>query len=273
VQNEPYENNVKGSFESSVVSDKEIFENILLVSTLGHRSRRRWTTVASFFFLFLVIGVLLLLPLWFTEDLPKPQLLTLLEAPPPPPPPPPPAAPAPAKIVKVASKIANSRLQTPSRIPPKVQMIKEDDAPPPAAVTSGVVGGVPGEIRGGQLGGVIGGIISSSSVSAVPTLPKPVPTAQRVRVSQGVINGLLIKRVEATYPSVAQEARIQGVVLLTAIIGKDGSVQRLQLVSGNPLLAPAAIAAVQQWRYKPFVLDGQPIEVETTITVTFHVRG
>ena len=272
VHNESCENNATRSFHSSAVSDAEIFENILLVSTLGQRSRRASATVTSFLLLSLVIGSLLLLPLWFTDELPKTQLLTFLEAPPPPPPPPPPAAPAPAKTVTVASNIANGRLHTPSRIPTKVPTINEDDAPPPAAVTTGVVGGLPGGIPGGQLGGVIGGIISSS-VSAVPTLSKPVATAQRVRVSQGVINGLLINRVEPTYPSLAQQARIQGVVLLTAIIGKDGSVQRLQVVSGNPLLAPAAIAAVQQWRYKPFVLNGQPVEVETTITVMFHVRS
>jgi protein TonB len=151
-------------------------------------------------------------------------------------------------------------------------MIQDDDAAPPVEITGGVVGGVPGGIPGGQLGGVIGGIIgSSSSISAVPTLPKP--AAQRVRVSQGVINGLLVNRVEPTYPGLAQQAHIQGVVVLAAIIGKDGSVQHLQVTSGHPLLAPAAIAAVKQWRYKPYVLNGEPVEVETTIMVTFHVRS
>ena len=151
-------------------------------------------------------------------------------------------------------------------------MIEEDDTPPPV-VTGGVVGGVPGGIPGGQLGGVIGGIVGSSSTVPIPTLSKPLPTVQRVRVSQGVINGLLINRVEPTYPRLAQEARIQGAVVLTAIIGRDGSVQHLQVISGHPLLAPAAIAAVKQWQYKPYTLNGVPVEVETTVTVTFHVRS
>ena len=60
--------------------------------------------------------------------------------------------------------------------------------------------------------------------------------------------------------------------MLTAIIAKDGSILRLQVVRGHPLLAPAAIDAVKQWRYKPYVLNGQPLEVETTVTVTFHVH-
>jgi len=176
--------------------------------------------------------------------------------------------------VKVTSNIANGRLRTPSKIPAKIQMIEEEDAPPPVVTTGGVVGGVPGGIPGGQLGGVIGGIISSSSsVAATSTLSKPVPTVQRVRISPGVIKGLLSYRVEPTYPPLAQQARIQGVVVLTAIIGKDGNIQNLQVVSGHPILAPAAIEAVKQWRYKPFLLNGQAVEVETTVTVNFHLRS
>jgi polyhydroxybutyrate depolymerase len=133
---------------------------------------------------------------------------------------------------------------------------------------------VPGGIPGGQLGGVIGGIISvSSSLAAAPTVSKPVPAVQRIRISQGVTQGLLIFRIEPTYPPLAQQARIQGVVVMTALIDKGGNVQHLQVVSGHPLLAPAAIAAVKQWRYKPFVLNGQPLEVETTVTVNFHLRS
>jgi len=264
------------SLVASAADDKVLFEGILLDSGIAQRKRRTWPTLLSFVLQLSLIGLLLLLPLWFTEELPKQQLLTFLEAPPPPPPPPPPAAsttPA-AKVVKVTSNISNGRLRTPSRIPAKVQMVKEDDAPPPVVTTGGVVGGVPGGIPGGQLGGVIGGIISSGSIPAiVPTLSKPAPTVQRVRVSAGLTNGLLIYRVEPKYSPLAQQARIQGVVLLTALIDKEGKVQRLQVVSGHPLLVPAAIEAVKQWRYKPYLVSGQPVEVETTVTVTFRVRS
>jgi protein TonB len=261
---------------ASAAPDKVLFEDSLLDSGVAQRKRRTWATLLSFVLQLFLIGLVLLLPLWFTDVLPKQQLLTFLEAPPPPPPPPPPAAstPSAAKLVRVTSNIANGRLRTPSRIPPKVQMIKEDDAPPPVAITGGVVGGVPGGIPGGELSGVIGGIISSSSsLAAAPTLSKPVPTVQRVHISQGVTKGLLIYKVEPTYPPLAQQARIQGVVVLTAIIGKDGNIQNLQVVGGHPMLAPAAIEAVKHWRYKPFLLNGQPVEVETTVTVTFRVRS
>ena len=261
---------------ASAAPDKVLFEVSLLDSSVAQRKRRTWSTLLSFVLQLFLIGLLLLLPLWFTDVLPKQQLLTLLEAPPPPPPPPPPAAstPSAAKVVKVTSNIANGRLRTPSRIPSRVQMIKEDEAPPPVAITGEVVGGVPGGIPGGQMGGVIGGIISSSSsLAAVPRLSQPAPAVQRVRVSQGVTKGLLIYRVEPAYPPLAKQARIQGVVVMTALIDKGGNVQNLQVVSGHPLLAPAAIEAVKQWRYKPFLLNGQPVEVETTVTVNFHVRS
>ncbi len=261
---------------ASAAPDQVLFEVSLLDSSVAQRKRRTWSTLLSFVLQLFLIGLLLLLPLWFTEVLPKQQLLTLLEAPPPPPPPPPPVAstPSAAKVVKVTSNIAYGRLRTPSRIPSRVQMIKEDDAPPPIATTGGVVGGVPGGIPGGQMGGVIGGIISSSSsLAVVPRLSQPAPAVQRVRVSQGVTKGLLIYRVEPAYPPLAKQARIQGVVVMTAGIDKGGNVQNLQVVIGHPLLAPAAIEAVKQWRYKPFLLNGQPVEVETTVTVNFHVRS
>ena len=261
---------------ASTARDQVLFEDSLLDSSVAQRKRRTWSTILSFVLQLFLIGLLLLLPLWFTDVLPKQQLLVFLEAPPPPPPPPPPAASTPPtpKVVKVTSNIANGRLRTPSKIPAKIQMIEEEDAPPPVVTTGGVVGGVPGGIPGGQLGGVIGGIISSSSsVAATSTLSKPVPTVQRVRISPGVIKGLLSYRVEPTYPPLAQQARIQGVVVLTALIDKGGNIQHLQIVSGHPLLAPAAIEAVKQWRYKPFLLNGQAVEVETTVTVNFHLRS
>ena len=168
---------------------KTLFEDSLLEASSGQRKRRTWTTLLAFVLQCLLVGVLILIPLWFTDVLPKQQLLTFLEAPPPPPPPPPAAAPAPPKavrVVKVASDIANRHLRTPDRIPARVQMIKEDDAPPPTAMSEGVVRGVPGGVPGGQLGGVIGGIISSnSSLAAVPNLSKPAAMPQRVASRRG----------------------------------------------------------------------------------------
>jgi protein TonB len=244
------------------------------VLDFGAQSKRKAVaTTTSFIVNVLAVLVMLAVPLMFTEDLPKAQLLTLLVAPPPPPPPPPPAAEAVQKIVRqIQTDMLNTgQLRTPTRIPQKVQMIREEEAPPPMAATSGVVGGVPGGIPGGQLSGVIGGIVNATSNLAVPKFAPVVP--QRVRISQGVTKGLLIRRVEPTYPPLARSARVQGEVVLSAIISTNGAIENLQLVSGHPMLVPAALTAVKQWRYKPYLLNGQPTEVETTITVIFTLSS
>jgi protein TonB len=246
-----------------------MFEDSLIESGGRLRTKRGMTTAVSFVLQVALVGVLVLVPLLFTEALPKQQLMTFLVAPPPPPPPPPPPAATPVRTVKIVqSDIMNGQLRTPTKIPEKVQMIKEEESPPPMASMGGVVGGVPGGVPGGQMGGVIGGIISSTPV-AVPKVATP----QRVRVSQGVSQGLLIKKVQPPYPPLARQARIQGQVVLQAEISKDGSIQNLRLISGHPMLAPSAIEAVKQWRYKPYYLNGEPVEVETQITVIFSLSG
>ncbi len=157
----------------------------------------------------------------------------------------------------------NGQLRTPTAIPKKIQMIKEDEAPPNTG-PAGVVGGVPGGVPGGTMGGVLGSVMSS-----VPTAVPKAATPQRVRVSQGVSQGLLVHKVTPQYPPLAQQARIQGTVVLQALIGKDGTIQNLHVVSGHPMLTNAALEAVKEWRYKPYYLNGEPVEVETTINVNF----
>jgi protein TonB len=245
-----------------------MFEDSLIESGGRLKTKRGLTTTISVIFQIGLLVVMILIPLIFTEALPKQQLMTFLVAPPPPPPPPPPAA-APVKIVKqIQTDIVNGQLRTPTKIPQKVQMIKEEEAPPPTMAATGVVGGVPGGVPGGQMGGVIGGIISSTPM-AVPKVATP----QRVRVSQGVSAGLLVRKVNPNYPPLARQARIQGQVLLQAEISKDGSIQNLRLISGHPMLAPAAIEAVKQWKYKPYLLNGEPVEVETQVQVNFTLSG
>jgi periplasmic protein TonB len=245
-----------------------MFEDSLLESGGKLKTKRGLTTTISILCQIGVVIVLVLIPLIFTEALPKTQLLTFLVAPPPPPPPPPPAA-APVHVQKqIQTDIVNGELRTPTKIPQKVQMIKEDEAPPPSMASAGVVGGVPGGVPGGSMGGVIGGIISNTPV-AVPKIAAPT----RVRVSSGVVSGLLVRKVPPAYPPLARQARIQGKVILQAQISKDGTIQNLQLVSGHPMLAPAAIEAVKQWKYRPYLLNGEPVEVETQVEVNFTLSG
>ena len=246
-----------------------LFSDSLLESSSSERRRRSLATTLSVIFQCMIIGALLILPLMFTEALPTRLLLTYLVAAPPPPPPPPPATAVPVAKIVQTDMLNNGRLRVPTRIPQKIEMIREE-APPPA-MAGGVIGGVPGGIPGGQLSGVIGGIISSTPSSAAVT-PRLEPV-KRIRISQGVTQGLLVSRVEPVYPKIALYARVTGVVLLKAVISKEGEIKELQATSGHPLLVPAAIDAVKKWRYRPFLLNGEPVEVETSITVTFQMAG
>jgi len=249
-----------------------MFEDSLLESG-GRNSRlhRRgpWATLLSFILQFLLIGVLVLIPLIYTEALPRQQLMGYLVAPPPPPPPPPPPAAAPVvKVVKPTTEIDNNQLKAPTAIPKKIAMIKEDDTPPSSGVTGGVIGGVPG----GQAGGVVGGVLGSIVSSAPAAIPKAA-TPKRITVSQGVQTGLLIRKVQPVYPPLAKQARISGSVVLSALIGKDGTIQNLKAVSGHPMLIQSALDAVRQWKYKPYFLNGEPVEVDTQVTVNFTLAG
>ena len=237
-----------------------MFEDSLIESGGKLKTKRGWTSMLSFAIQIMIIGVMVLIPLIFTEALPKTATLIHAGGPPA-------AATASTasrsagQVVKqVQTDIINGELRTPTKIPKKVEMIKEDEAPPPVMASTGVVGGVPGGVPGGSMGGVIGSIFSSTPV-AVPKIATP----QRVRVSSGVSSGLLIRKVSPNYPPLARQARIQGTVVLQAEISKDGSIQNLQLISGHPMLAPAAIEAVKQWKYKPYLLNGEPVEVETQV--------
>jgi periplasmic protein TonB len=113
------------------------------------------------------------------------------------------------------------------------------------------------------LGGVMSDILRSTP--AAPRIAAP----DRVRVSSGVSQGLLLKKVTPLYPEAARQAGIQGHVVLGAVIGKNGDIESLTLISGDPALTDAATGAVRQWKYKPYLLQGQPVRVETQILVNF----
>jgi len=118
---------------------------------------------------------------------------------------------------------------------------------------------------GGVLGGVIGGM------GTAPPPPKPKLTGP-LRVGGNVQSAKIINRVQPVYPPLARQTRISGTVRLHAIIGKDGMIQSLEVVSGHPLLQQAALDAVRQWRYQPTLLNGDPVDVDTTVDVIFSLN-
>ncbi|MGC2331795.1 MAG: TonB family protein [Candidatus Acidiferrales bacterium] len=219
------------------------------------KTNKRWTVGLSALVQLLVVFVLILIPLIYTEALPKELTSMFLVAPAPPPPPPPPAA-----IVKTVRPkfVEPQRMVAPTVIPKKVEIVK-DEAPDVSGTAGGF--GVPGGVADGVLGGIVSG-------AAPPPPPKPVQTGP-VRIGGNVMQAKAIDRVQPVYPAIARAAHVQGTVVLHAIISKDGTVQQLQLVSGPPLLVNAAMDAVRQWRYSPTELNGEPVEVDTTIQVVF----
>jgi TonB family protein len=138
----------------------------------------------------------------------------------------------------------------------------------PAAENEGVAGDVPGGIPGGVPGGVSFGVVGTVKPATPGDATHP-PQPQRVRVSSGVAQGLLVTKVPPQYPPDARDQQIQGLVVMKVNIDKEGNVYKVELISGHPLLAPAAIEAVKQWKYKPYQLDGTAVEVETQVTVNF----
>jgi len=247
-----------------------MFEQSLIEST--GRTRKTTTVLISTLVQMLFVIVAILLPMIYFDTLPGVQLSSFLVPPPPPPPPPPPAAPPPMVVKVIPRQFDAGKLMAPKNIPKEIAVIKEDELPP-AAVNAGVVGGVPGGVPGGTMGGVIGGIIGAVPTAAPPPPPKveaPKPvTPQRIRVGGNVQQARLVKQPKPVYPPLARQARIQGVVKFTAIIGKDGTIQNLQMMSGHPLLVQSATDAVKQWVYQPTLLNGEAVEVITQIDVNF----
>jgi periplasmic protein TonB len=231
------------------------------------------TVLTSFLVQLGLIAFGVMIPLIWFDELPGAQLSALITAPPPPPPPPPPPAAAPPKVVKVIPRQMDAgKLMTPKVIPKEIKQIQEDEAPPSAGV--GVTGGVPGGVAGGAVGGVLGGILGSVPSAAPPPPPPPKKEAPKpkpsiIPVGGRVQNAKLIRHPDPIYPQIAKSARISGTVELSAIIGEDGKIQQLTVVSGHPLLRQAALDAVKQWVYQPTLLNEQAVKVSTTIDVIF----
>lgn len=242
-----------------------MFEEMVLSSANRKKTNKPWTVALSMGIQIVLVLIMVLIPLIYTEALPKTMMGMMLVAPPPPPPPPPP--PAVAQVVHVRPQvhlIQNNQLMAPKVIPKDIKIIKEEAEP----ANMGVSGGVPGGVPGGQMGGVIGGVIGG--VGAAP--PPPRPTVTRITRGGNVQAAMLINRVTPVYPPLARQTRISGTVRLHALIAKDGTVQQLEVMSGHPLLVQAALDAVRQWRYRPTLLNGEPVEVDTTIDVIFTLN-
>lgn len=241
-----------------------MFEEMVVSTSTNKKTNKPWTVFISMAVQVLFLAILILIPLIYTEALPKTLMSSILLAPPPPPPPPPP--PAAVQVIRkpVAHLMDSGKLVTPKAIPKDLKVIKEEAEPPDMG---GMAGGVPGGVAGGSAGGVLGGVIGGAGIAP----PPPKVTPKRVTVGGNVQAARLVNRVQPLYPPLARQTRISGTVKLHAIIGKNGAVEQLQVVSGHPLLVQSALDAVRQWRYQPTLLNGDPVEVDTEIDVIFSL--
>jgi periplasmic protein TonB len=240
----------------------DVFHSLIASGNL--RPRSRWAAVGAVTIQALVLVMLVVAPLYRTLPLPKRETVTMLYLQPP----------------EAAGSNA-TKLRAPMSVSTYVPTSKTISAPvhttqeapvAPVGTTGGVVGGVPAGVVGGLGGGVFGAVLNSPP--SLPVLAKsPEPTVKRIRVASRVVEANLIHDVPPQYPSEAGRARLEGAVVLMAVIGQDGSVKDVRVESGLPILAQAAIDAVKQWRYKPYLIDGEPVEVDSRITINFTLSG
>jgi protein TonB len=224
---------------------------------------KKWYTVpVSILAHAVVIGAVVIIPLMAMDALPTPpQMMAFVAAaPPPPPPPPPPPAPKAAEAPKPVMDV--SPTAAPVEAPKEIA--------PETGLESGVqnaVGGVEGGIQGGVTGGIVGGL-----AEAPPPPPPPPPPPAPVRVGGAIQPPTKIKNVPPVYPPIAQSARVQGVVIIEAVIGPSGAVQDAKVLRSIPLLDAAALDAVRQWQFTPTLLNGVPVPVIMTVTVNFTLQ-
>ena len=246
-----------------------MFADSLLESSWEIRSHRGWTTFASFAIQLLGLGMLLLPPLLYTEVLPKLRLLS-------------PAVPFSAPLAPARPAPAGSHHNLPTSNAINMASDRTFVSPRsiPTSITpdTGIGASPPVDIHGVWTPGSTSAANNRNGVpwglgnEAALVSPPPVVHTSRPPISV-IMQGNLIDRIRPVYPLIAKETHAQGTVILRAIISRKGTIENLQVLSGHPMLVKAAIDAVKRWHYRPYVLNGQPVEVETQIAVNFVLSG
>jgi periplasmic protein TonB len=239
-----------------------MFEDSLVESRVGQvSSSKRWTMLASIGLQVAVAGVVLVLPLLHPEAMPfrleAPKVLMPLL-----PKPPVPVVVERASAASSSSVAMPSETQTASLTPtlPSIRPVVGD--PPLAVIGSGMR----------MTDALPGGIVGSGSGPVVSLAPARAPLVP-LHVSTGVLQGMLLAPIRPVYPVIAKAAGVQGTVVVEAVISRKGTIESLRVVSGPLMLQNAALDAIREARYRPFRLNGEPTEVQTTITVNFRMGG
>jgi periplasmic protein TonB len=240
------------------IQEGTMFADSLYDSGSNRHSRRSWTTLVSFALQVLAVSGLLTLPFLSTQGLPALPFVTHLMVPV--------AAGDPAPVPQTALHGAASSLY--------VVVTLERNRIPNFKPTTDGTNTAPPDLPFGQSNARSGddpaGVADAMGNGPMPELA-PAPVSQR-RTSV-MMEGNLIRRVQPQYPPLAVQTHTQGSVVLSAVISRAGTIENLQVLSGHPMLVKAAIDAVRQWRYRPYVLNGDPVEVDTQVTVNFTLGG
>jgi periplasmic protein TonB len=235
-----------------------MFEDSTFESTGRIRTRSRGWMMAAFVFNSSILLALILIPLIYPEALPRQWMSVLIEAPTPPPVKPKPAVQPTRERFHGAPQFDGATLVAPRIIPIHIARYEQPEAPPSVTYfamdgDSDAATGVREAFRGAN----------ASVIRGTPQGP--------VRVTSRIAEGMLLQKVMPVYPPIAKVTRKEGTVMLQATISTSGLIENLRVLSGDQMLTQAALDAVRNWRYRPYLLNGQPVEVETTINVIFKL--
>jgi periplasmic protein TonB len=245
-----------------------MFEDSLVESAALLRTHNRWPAIVSITAQLCAAALILTLPLLHPELLPMPNVLPAVLAPPrlPVPPPPQPvhleARPhVPTTSAPPAPSVPRSEPLFTSPIHPNGPPV---DAPPITGIDIG-------NIHSSLAPGINNAVPAGPNISVGP--PAASTSSKRLNVSSGVLAGYLMAPIRPEYPQIAKITHTEGTVIIEAVISRTGSIESTRVLSGPPMLQEAALAAVRQAHYRPFLLNGQPTEVQTTITINFRMGG
>lgn len=236
-----------------------MFRETLLESSPCSRRRKRWPMAVAFLLELGAACVIVFVPLLSTSIIPVSAHVPII---------------APLQPVNLASTPPNPHPSKGAEGAHRSTLVVTINDPnaihigsvrPNSEESSGLF---PPHVKDGQGGELPGDLVGGGNV-----LPPAPPTPRRPLHMSEMSEAMLVHKVEPVYPHIAQVSGISGSVKLHAVIGKDGSIQSLSLISGQPILAAAALEAVEKWRYRPYVLNGEAVEVETFITVNFRKAG
>lgn len=235
-----------------------MFEDSTFESTGMIHTRSRIWGLAAFAFNASILAAMVVIPLLYPEALPGRLMNMLLVAPPPPPSAPKVPEVKPAQAFRGTPELTPLGLNVPRQIPDKIRIIEGPERP------------IDGPIIGMNNDPIPGGSPFAHGATTQPHVVSGPPLGPQ-RISQGVAEGMLINRVVPVYPPIARIAGVQGTVVLEATISTRGTIENPHVISGHPMLQQAAIDAVSRWRYRPYLLNGTPVEVETTVSVVFSL--